>query len=232
MTMTKNLISSDHVGEIIRCPCRSCETESKHTVIADVELQLREEDSHNFYGSDEQYQTIQCNGCDTISFRTAHYSTEDVYHIEGEKNEFNDVFLVAEEFYPNPNVSREPIDNLGWLPSHIPPIYSETLQALNNSQRILAGIGIRAILESVCKDLGARGKNLHERIDNLVKTKSLSRNDAEVLKLIKNMGNSAAHSVFLHEHDQLEIAFNIIERMLESVYISPRLLKVALENQN
>ncbi|HAS6957204.1 TPA: DUF4145 domain-containing protein [Vibrio vulnificus] len=232
VTMTKNLIASSHVGQILRCPCSSCETESKHTVVADVELQLREEDSHNFYGSDKQYQTIQCNGCDTISFRIAHYSTEDIYHIEGEENGFNDIYLQAEEFYPNPNVSREPIDNLGWLPSHIPPIYSETLLALNNNQRILAGIGIRAILESVCKNLGATGGTLHRKIDSLVETKSLSLNDAEVLKLIKNMGNNAAHDVLLHEHDQLEIAFNIIERMLESVYIAPKLLKATLQNQN
>lgn len=232
MTVTMNLIASSYIGHILRCPCRSCETESKHTVIADIELQLREEDSHNFYGSDKQYQIIQCNGCDTISFRTAHYSTENIYHIEGEENGFNDLFLEAEEFYPSPYISREPIENLGWLPSCIPPIYSETLQALNNNQRILAGIGIRAILESICKDLGATGSTLHKKIDSLVNSKSLALNDANVLKLIKNMGNDAAHDAFLHEHDQLEIAFNIIERMLESVYIAPKMLNAALQNQH
>lgn len=106
LSMTKELKTSSHIGQVLRCPCSSCETESNHTIVAGVELQLSEEDSYNFYGSDMQYQTIKCNGCDNISFRTAHYSTEDIYYIEGEENQFNDIFLNAEEFYPNDDNSK------------------------------------------------------------------------------------------------------------------------------
>ncbi len=101
--MTKSTILSSHVGKNFICTCCSCNTKTNHTIVADIEQQIRDEYEYTFYGSDKEYQIIQCDGCDTISFRSAHYSTENVYHIEGEEREFKDTFLIAENFYPNTN---------------------------------------------------------------------------------------------------------------------------------
>jgi hypothetical protein len=46
---------------------------------------------------------------------------------------------------------------------------------MNNDQPVLTGIGIRALVETVCKDRKTKGKNLAEQIDDLVTIGALPR---------------------------------------------------------
>jgi hypothetical protein len=226
--MTTKLKKSIYENDVIEAPCRRCGVESNHMILTDVELQIREESAEDSSGSDLDYQIIQCKGCDTISFRMAYFNSSAVFHIEGESECYKEEYLVSEDYFPSPFKERECIDNSGWLPDKLQNIYKETLQALNNDQRVLAGIGIRVIIETVCKDKNATGDNLFKKIDSLVKKKVLSQENSEVLHRIRNLGNNAAHDVFIHEHDQLSVAFDVVEHLIEGTYILPRLAKAVM----
>ena len=95
----------------------------------------------------------------------------------------------------------------------------ETYSALCNQLRVLSGIGIRALVETVCKDKAAVGKNLKEQIDNLVVLGILTRDGADFLHSLRIMGNNAAHDVEPQTEDDLDIAFDIVEHLLQGVYL-------------
>ena len=54
------------------------------------------------------------------------------------------------------------------LPRDVEAIYTETYEALCGGSRILAGIGIRALVEIGCRKKRAGGRSLEKRIEKLV----------------------------------------------------------------
>jgi hypothetical protein len=107
------------------------------------------------------------------------------------------------------------------LPSLIQVIYEETILAIENEQNVLAGIGVRALVETVCKDNEAAGDNLYQKIDSLREKAIVTPMGAEALHKLRVLGNSAAHEVKSHNRQQLYLALEIIEHMLDGTYIIP-----------
>ncbi len=164
----------------------------------------------------EEYQTVQCRGCETISFIKTHGNSEDVYW-NSSRLESN-VYL---SIYPDPEKGRETVKDEHLLPGDLRRIYAETVKAFNATQPVLAGIGIRAIVETVCKDKEANGCDLKEKIDDLVKKQVLTTRDAVILHGLRTLGNKAAHEVKPHDDSTLEVALEVIDHLLEGVYILP-----------
>ena len=132
-------------------------------------------------------------------------------------------YRVVQELFPSRIEGRKGLgDEIHYLPSTVMQIYKETLLALANQAPILAGIGLRALLETVCKEKNATGKNLLEKIDSLVTSRILTPTSASILHKIRTLGNSAAHEVKPHSEKQLGLAMDIIEHLLNDVYILPK----------
>lgn len=89
-------------------------------------------------------------------------------------------------------------------------------------QRILTGIGVRALVEAVCKEVDAGGSNLEERIDALVPD-HLTKQNAEVLHGTRLLGNEAAHEVRPPSKADLEAALEVAQNLLSNVYVIPKL---------
>ena len=121
--------------------------------------------------------------------------------------------------------SRKDLGNdARYLPPDTNRVYQETLQALNNNSPVLAGIGLRALVETVCMEKNASGKNLLEKIDDLAKQQILTPAGAAILHKIRTLGNTAAHEVNPHSETQLALGMNVIEHMLKDVYILHKLV--------
>ena len=123
--------------------------------------------------------------------------------------------------YPNADQGRDTVNEVHLLPTALRRIYAETVSAFNASQPVLTGIGIRAIVETVCKDKEAIGRDLKKKIDDLVKKQVLTTRDADILHGLRTLGNKAAHEVKPHEDSQLELALEVIDHILDGVYILP-----------
>ncbi|MDO9624897.1 MAG: DUF4145 domain-containing protein [Pseudomonas sp.] len=204
----------------IDAPCRTCKRTTKHIILADIELKGRDETEDEFiYGWDDKYQTIQCQGCETISFLKSHMNSEDMYETNPERGEWE--YATHVDIYPNPEEGREPVTDHHLLPVKLVRIYTETLSALNSNNRVLAGIGIRAIVETVCKDKQASGKDLAKKINDLVAQGVLTKDGADILHKLRTLGNDAAHEVTPHSAVQLSLALDVIDHLLQGVYILP-----------
>lgn len=217
INITKNVKTESKID----APCGKCKADTKHLVLTDIELKGREVTPDCFiYGWDESYQIIQCLGCESISFKKTHENSEDKVHWEGPDG-YESSYRVHTNYYPNPEEGRGAIEDKHLLPVNLQLIYEETLGALNSDYRVLTGIGIRAIVERICKDQEAIGNNLAKKIDSLVTLGVLTRDGADILHKLRTLGNDAAHEVIPHDNVQLGLALDVIDHLLAGVYILP-----------
>lgn len=196
-----------------------CSAETQHSVLADV----IDEDTSGPIDFYRHYQVIQCDGCQTISFRKSAYCSEDYYQIGEHEYELDERVDLFPARVAN---SRGLGDDTGYLPDPIDRLYEETRSALLNVSPVLTGIGLRALVESVCKEKNVKGANLKEKIDHLAKIGVLNSSQQTILHLIRTLGNKAAHEVKPHSAEQLALAMDVVEHLLDGVYIMPK--KVAL----
>jgi Domain of unknown function (DUF4145) len=198
--------------------CRDCKHSTNHLVLASTDLtgsdDLGEGHVIDWYSC---YQILQCQGCDSISFRKASHTSEDYIQVGYEEYEL-DVF---EEIFPNPKEGRLPLKDVDMLPTDVERIYSETLKAINFDQPVLSGIGIRALIETISKERKANGRDLMQKIDDLVAQGVLTKDGAEIFHKLRVLGNTAAHEVKPHPRDQLNLALDVVEHLLQGVYILP-----------
>jgi hypothetical protein len=202
---------------VIDVQCGQCNRSTKHLVLASVNI-----DGEDWFGENSvqywsEYQVIMCQGCEITGFRSSSQNSEDWDFIDHERVEYN----VTVNLYPNRN-GRSLLKDVYLLPGNVQRIYEETVKAINNSQPVLVGIGLRAIVETVCKDMSSPGSSLVQRIDGLVSQGVLSPDGAKILHKIRTLGNDAAHEVKPHREDQLGVALDVCEHLLQDVYILPQ----------
>ena len=218
--MPKNSLSQEinkSAGTVIDVPCMECRRSTKHKILASVDI-----DGQDWYGDNSvefnvHHQIVECQGCLTSSFRTASTNSEDFDYIDYDQIEHNETVVL----YPNRNEGRNPLKDLHLLPLNIQRIYEETIKAMNNDQPVLAGIGIRALVETICKDKQAAGNDLSEKINSLVQIGVLTSDGATILHKIRTLGNDAAHEVKPHKAEQLSLALDVCEHLLQGVYLLP-----------
>lgn len=203
-------------GKEIEVPCSNCSTRTNHIVLQSAEVSGHEDFGHNtWFAWDDKYQIIQCRGCNTISFRHLHTNSEDYYQVGPDEWEQG----IQEKLYPNRVEGRKKLEDTHFLPIKVRAIYGETHNALCDGLPVLVGIGLRAIIETVCKEKEADGKNLNEKIDSLVAKGMLTEDGAQILHKLRTLGNRAIHEVKPHSQDQLSLAMDVVEHLLEGAYI-------------
>jgi hypothetical protein len=203
-------------------PCIKCIGKTTHKVLASVDVSGVETNpdwSMHWY---DAYQIAECGGCKSISFRNESYNSEDYQQI----SETEWIIDKLEKLYPSRIGGRKTLENEEhYLPSPVRKIYKETLSALNNNSPVLAGIGLRALIETICKEQNAAGSNLYKKIDDLVVKQVLTPAGCRILHKIRTLGNDAAHEVRPHSEKQLGLAMDVIEHVLNDVYIMPKKVK-------
>ncbi|SDA83193.1 protein of unknown function [Pseudomonas sp. NFPP33] len=198
--------------------CRECSKETTHLIVAAYkESGSQDCGGGNNYDWNEVSQIIQCQGCEAVSFRVESTNSED-YEYDYESNSTYSIETI--KFYPGRSAGLKAIDSY-LLPLNVQEIYKETILAIENEQNILAGIGVRALVETICKDLNAEGKDLYNKINSLREKAIVTKEGVETLHKLRVLGNDAAHEVKKHNHQQLSLAIQIIEHMLDGTYIIP-----------
>lgn len=194
----------------VKSYCRDCCKKTNHNILSEHHESHRDE-----YCYDIIYQIVQCLGCDIKSFRNVFYDLDAAYPT------YDDQWEVPEDItiYPKAVEGHKEIQNFWELPEIVRTIYSEVITALQENSKVLAGLGLRAVVEAVCNDLNISGRSLEVRINKLSSSGYISRNDAERLHGIRFMGNDAAHDIKMPKDTTLSVALQIVEHLIASVYI-------------
>ncbi|HDR7687588.1 hypothetical protein CN993_00805 [Bacillus thuringiensis] len=189
-----------------------------------------------------KYFILHCLGCDTVAF-VKEYSdetmeAEDEY---GNYEYFTDITVYPEE----PNTSKKMKVNphkerrFENAPDLIKMMYSQVVSAFNISSYLLSAVGLRMIIEGICKDLNikdgytldssgdkVRNKEGHEKrstsldgkINGLVEKGVIVKKQADIIHQIRKLGNSSAHDLEVPSKTTIMLALEIIENMIYNIY--------------
>ena len=208
-------------------PCRTCNLETKHDVVACLtENGSQDCGRGNCVDWTQENQIIQCLGCEEVSFRVCSTNSEDYEHDYEAGHRYHNETVT---YFPGRAIGSKVIDH--WLlPWGIGQIYKEARSAVENELFIIGGIAIRTLLESICSDVGAKGRKLDLKIDDLHEKSLVTKEGVETLHKIRILGNRAAHKSEAHSKDQLLLALEVIEHILIGSYIIPERAKELFKN--
>lgn len=198
--------------------CRNCDGETYHKVLESVSTH-ESDDGIDYWN---EYEVVLCQGCKDVSFRHSSACSEDIFvdPTTGEPEIQENIIL-----FPNRIAGRKQMKDIYLLPTEVLKIYAETHGALCGLLNILAGIGIRTLVESVCQEKNAQGVNLEKKINDLVTKGVLTSDGAKILHDTRLLGNRSAHEFIAASDKELDIAMDIVENLLETVYVIPQKAK-------
>jgi len=144
----------------------------------------------------------ECQGCEEVSFLEAWATSEDP--------EPEDRFLPERSVHHvKPKAYRKMSMFLGYA-------YEESIRAFNANCPLLCAGGLRALLEGICKDKLAPGRNLEKKIDGLAKW--VPANVLATLHGFRFLGNRALHGLEVPDYKDLALAIEVIEDVMNLIY--------------
>ena len=209
--------------------CNTCRSSTSHKTLADVTY--FENDSESDLISRGSYRISECSGCHSICFVEQTLCSEDDYFWhEGEIPKFTcRVYPIPEEGA----LTESRLDELEFvLPPRVKRIYEETLIAIKNKLFVIAGIGLRSVLDAVCRDkgIGKNGDTLANRLKIMLEEKHLITPDEKtILDAVKSLGNNSAHEGKALSSYEIKSALIVIQHILDKLYLLPE-IKQEFEN--
>lgn len=223
-----------------RVYCRTCKNRNHHGII-----KSHEESSNVPWDISYQhfYYIVQCLGCDTVSF-VSEYGDESMIDLDefGDQRHFTDITVYPEEPRTEKNSKYEPHvkSDLIKTPEPIQMMYSQIVSAFNMQSYLLAAVGLRMLIEGICKDLSIQdgylldengvkktkkdspdeviSKSLEGKINRLVEKGIVVQNQANILHQVREIGNASAHELQTPKRKTVILAIEILEKILEQIY--------------
>lgn len=173
------------------------------------------------------YEILRCMGCDDISFRRETYSMETGFEEQSaERISFSDTLygddlvLVCDQSiqYP-PRSSRQLPLWSGSLDPELRSILQEVYSALHMGLNRLAAMGARTIIDIVAtREVGDKG-SFGTKLTAMVTEGLVSKGSRDVIHAALEAGSAAAHRGHSPESDDLSVIMDIVENLLQTVYV-------------
>lgn len=205
--MTETPTSPDRKRRLF---CNECKSETNHVLRGEHQ---RKDFEENEYGELVHWEETNsrlwiCSGCDTGTLEVAWTCQGNQDH-QGEQ-------LYISEYHPRRNAQDLSLKRFRQLPEALGDLYLETIQAFNSGLYLLCAGGLRALLEGICQDKEIKGQNLEKKIDGL--DSMLPTNIVQHLHGFRFMGNEALHNLAAPEPDEVRIAIEVMEDLLNFIY--------------
>lgn len=189
--------------------CNNCGGNKKHLVVASrvnegSETVGPEEDGNEIWWKNTN-ELLECMGCEHVTLRRTEF--------------FSEYDEAAVTFFPPP-ISRPTPRWHGNLPHELSRLLREIYAAIQADSRSLAIMGARAVVEFVVAEkVGDKGSFV-KNLNALVAEGYLSAMNKESLGAAIDAGSAAIHRAFRPSNDDVTHVMDIVENMLQSVYIS------------
>ena len=189
--------------------CNNCGNETNHTCKGEHQRDVPNQNPDGSIGIVERlgYRFWVCAGCERGTL-------EEYYIFDVTDDEYKEI--ADENYFPERTRLHVKAKEFKQLPQKLASIYKETLRSYNNNLPILCAVGIRALLEGICADKNISGKNLKIQVDNMVSI--LPKNIVTNLHSIRFIGNEAAHELASPTPNDLRMAIEICEDLLNYLY--------------
>jgi hypothetical protein len=193
--------------------CPNCKKQTNSDVLKEERIGSSGDDDYEWT---EVHYFLKCRGCDTFSYAIATTTEADWDPQTGE-------CYVTWKNYPSGNGARTEMEDWHSFPPKLAAVYKEVVGAMNAQLPVLAGIGLRVLIEGICNEKGVPGKDLKEKIDGLASAGVMAADQAALLHSHRFLGNVAAHEITAARPKELVAALEIAETVLKTLYILPEL---------
>ena len=207
--------------------CHICGRVTNHKSLVKVSLSETHHADDEYENSITEYKDfsiIQCQGCMEASLKVESCNTDEVDFNTNEPD-------ITIEYYPKRQELVQ-FENSFLLPKALNDLYSETITAINNKCLTIAGIGIRGLIETICKEENIVGNNLYEKIENLHQEGKISSDSKEILHSLRRLYNKSAHDSFKPSLQQLQLSLDVIELLMKQIYLHADAKKYFDNTQN
>ncbi len=207
--------------------CIICDRLQNQIVLKSIIKEYQGTEQEGGWWDKSGFQIIKCGGCDEISFRKLYNDVA----MQGNSKDDETI----QELYPQRGSHSRPIKVFRGVPIEITKIYRETIDAFNSNLKLLCSVGVRAIVEAICLDKkivngevkSPNGevlisKKLDGKISGMATKGFLTSDNAETLHEIRFIGNEAIHELTQPSLEELRLAIDIVELVIENIYIVKR----------
>ncbi len=226
----KTLSENKTKGQTVKVLCTECNRQTNHLVLVSADRVGTEQYDKDIWISwEDNYQIMQCQGCETVSFRHLNWFSE--------YQDF-DWSGHTERIYPKRDAASLKTKDFQNAPNSLRRIYRESIEAFNNECYTLCAAGLRGMVEGICADQSitdgpvvvpakgggtqvVRKDNLEGKIFGLCEKGVLTKSNADTLHEHRYLGNEAVHELAQPSNAELKLAIDIIEHTLEQVYEIP-----------
>lgn len=195
--------------------CNSCGKETHHTLLASHRHEFPPDASET--DASDTYEVLKCAGCGDPVFRKRYYFSE---WQSWDPDDHSGV-VYQDTYYP-PRMFRQPPEWRTELPEDIQAPLSELYVALQNGLLILASIGARVVLDVAISGLSIPDATYKERLEKLQSRGHVSADERELLETLVEVGGAAAHRSHKITSDDLVVIVDILESVLEKMYLADR----------
>jgi hypothetical protein len=152
----------------------------------------------------DRYEILQCCGCETISVMHTRY--------------FAPLDEKTVSFYP-PRVSRREPEWSEHLPVAIRSLIGEVYTALAADSRRLAVMGARTVVDTVIAEKVGDLGPFRQKLESLESQGYIGKANREHLAVALDAGSAVAHRGHVPSSEAVEHVMNIVENLLEAVYV-------------
>jgi len=200
--------------------CNNCKNDTNHKIewAMNIFREIGEGKRNKF--RDDLYQVYRCLGCDSITFLKSGLPSSN-YRDFDEKG--NSLVKRENKFIP------ENYDQLLTfrydapdVPVNIRKVYRKTIKMYNEDNLTLCGVGIRTIIEEVCKVEGITDDRLNIKIEKLFDKGKITEELRQGLHQCRLLGNVSAHQLKSLNNKEILIAIQLVEILLELMYLLPK----------
>jgi hypothetical protein len=195
---------TDSPSDTIRSFCNGCQQETRHTIVGGCSRQRREGNGQFPRIIDEQWQLLQCCGCESIKALVEEHST--------------DFKSPRETHYP----AREDRQMPSWcaqLPRQCQDLIREVYVAMHADCMTLSMMGTRTILDRMLVEILADVGGFERKLQEAVSKGLFTDAQKDTISSAVDAGNAASHRGFRPTGRQLSDVLDIVEHALMGHYV-------------
>jgi hypothetical protein len=189
-----------------RIYCNHCKSKTRHSFVGSRDY---------YFGGDEEgpdewgtYRLWACAGCDTCVMED--YCSAD-YMGDGDGNN-----VFSSIYHPKRAHLVRPTKFFMKVPPKLGKLYREVISSYNENLPLLCAAGLRSLVEGISADKRILGDNLEKRIEGMKSL--LPESVVKNLHGFRFIGNRAVHELEAPEKNELTLAIDVIEDILNFLY--------------
>jgi hypothetical protein len=204
--------------------CNACKGFRNHTIQHNYDkgIETMEADGTVHLVSHCENQILTCDGCGHVTFRSLEI-LPNFWDFDEKTQTWSTDDKVIERLYPERLKDFRQARVIPGMPEALRQVYHETVEAYNAGLFLLCSTGMRYLTDAICNHYRIQGSTIEIRIQTLTKNGIINRQEAAALNAHKFLGNDAMENQIPATREELSLALQLIETILNNLFAMPQL---------